>query len=107
MSDDRPAIAALLGALDKYGIGREEVSPLNQIKLELLHPDRCAACGFSEEQTGELLTVKIHRSCWSHVLHGGEVESTGAVGPHRVLDEGCESSGAEVHEEVDKEAGAA
>jgi hypothetical protein len=88
MSDDRPAIAALLDALDKYDIAREEVSPLNLIKLDLLHPDDWVPFD------------------WSYLL-GGDLESTGAAGNHRVSDEGCSGNDAEVHEEADEESGAA
>lgn len=62
MSDDRPAILALDQTLRKYGIPRSQVTKDNQIKLEIQCP-RCAICGLTAEQTGEILSVNTHSSC--------------------------------------------
>jgi hypothetical protein len=39
VSDDRPAIMALNEALNRQGIGRDHVSMLNRIKLDILFPE--------------------------------------------------------------------
>jgi hypothetical protein len=77
MSDDRPAIFALDDALKRQGISRDEVSPLNRMKLDLLCPeDICPVCHLTDEETGEIRSVTIHRSCWSHLVHGGKFQGS-------------------------------
>jgi len=111
MSDDRPAIKALNDALIRQGIDRDAVSILNRIKLDLLHPepeDICPVCCMTDEQTGSLRTVHIHRSCWSHVLNGGRIHEPQGTDRQEIdVHKASSKMYPQVHEETDGEGGAA